>query len=182
MSSQLSLIDAPDEGPRAGDAIASDAVISADGRYRYRLSRSWAPGDRVMLFCMLNPSTADHREDDPTIRRCVGFAKREGCSGLVVVNLYALRATDPKVLFADADPIGVQNDHAIAEAAAAASVIIAAWGASGPKGWEARARRVAEILRQHRPLHCLGQTARGAPRHPLYLHRYAALTAFAEQR
>lgn len=74
------------------------AVISDDGRYRYRLWRTWAPELPRMAWIMLNPSTADAEVDDPTIRRCVGFAKREGCGGIEVVNLYAYRSTDPSVL------------------------------------------------------------------------------------
>src|SRR5437588_2477108 len=87
------------------------AVFSPDGRYRYLLTRRLGRSRRVATFIMLNPSTADAINNDPTIRKCVGFARRWGCGLLQVVNLFALRATEPRVLRAAADPVGPENSR-----------------------------------------------------------------------
>ena len=141
------------------------AVFDRTGRYRYRLWRRWAPG-RQVLFVMLNPSTADETTNDPTIRRCAGFARSWGFASLAVVNLFALRATDPARLRAARDPVGCDNDRHIAAAAAAAHAVVVAWGMHGDL--HARDRDVLALLAQHRP-RCLGLTRDGHPRHPLYL-------------
>ena len=138
----------------------------AQGPYRYLLSRRWDDGAGA-LFVMLNPSTADDLRDDPTIRRCVGFARRWRAPAVEVVNLYALRATDPRDLFAHPAPIGPDNDRTIADAAARAAVIVVAWGVHGARDRE-RTARVIELLGA-RDVSCLGVTGGGDPRHPLYL-------------
>jgi hypothetical protein len=140
------------------------AHISADGRYRYSLTRNLG-GDETCTFVMLNPSTADAEQDDPTIRRCIRFARDWGYTRLKVVNLYAFRTTDPGFLWLQHDPVGPENDHAISLAFGGSSLIVAAWGA------HARADRVARFAEVFRgwPMHALGLTQRGAPRHPLYL-------------
>jgi hypothetical protein len=138
----------------------------AHGPYRYLLSRRWGPGAPA-LFVMLNPSTADDTSDDPTIRRCIGFARRWGAPAVEVVNLYALRATRPRDLFAHAAPVGPDNDAAIADAAARAAAIVVAWGAHGARD-AARVRCVVGLLGARR-LACLGTSRGGEPRHPLYL-------------
>src|SRR5262249_14212908 len=105
-------------GARRREEVRRAAVISDCGRYRYSLTRRW--GDAAeprALFVMLNPSTADAEQDDPTIRRCIGFAKAWGMGSLEVVNLYALRATDPAALLSAPDPIGPKNDTMITSAA-----------------------------------------------------------------
>lgn len=144
---------------------SSAALLSDDGLYRYWLTRRWAEGPRA-LFVMLNPSTADAQVDDPTIRRCVGFAKGCGCGSLVVVNLYAYRATSPADMLAAADPVGPECDRWIeswAERVDGPRVV--AWGAN------ARPARVAEFryLTQPHEFDALGVTKDGQPRHPLYL-------------
>lgn len=142
----------------------SDAVISACGAYRYRLSRGFEPR---LPFVMLNPSTADATVDDPTIRRCAGFALREAYTGIEVVNLYAFRATNPRALLTAADPIGPENRAYLAQVSALHSLIVCAWGAHAPPEY---AREVAAILRGNGArLVCLGTTKAGAPRHPLYV-------------
>lgn len=149
------------------------ATLSACGRYRYRLWRT-LPGSlltarRRLLFVMLNPSTADAAQDDPTIRRCVGFAKSWGFDVLEVVNLFAWRATDPHALRTVTDPIGPDNDQAIAQAAAAADLIIAAWGVL-PRWAADRESTVCRLTASARaPLRILEQTASRFPRHPLYV-------------
>lgn len=144
------------------------AVISPCGRYRYRLSRWWGSGMR-MPFVMLNPSTADGLVDDPTIRRCVGFAKAAGMDGIEVVNLFPWRATKPADLVA-AHCVGhdvastEQRDHHIREALAAGAFPIAAWGAH-----PMAARQAQSVLRLSDVWFVLGLTKDGHPRHPLYL-------------
>lgn len=162
----------------SGHSVESDAPqieraahLSACGRYRYVLSRWWGWGPRL-VFVMLNPSTADAEVDDPTIRRCIGFARRDGFSGVTVVNLYAWRATKPAAMWAaeqDGHDItgGERNDDLLREVLrqAKAQPVIAAWGAN------ARSERVAEFTswRGIEHVKALGVTKDGAPRHPLYL-------------
>jgi len=132
--------------------------------YRYRLWRRWGDGPAA-LFVMLNPSTADDTRDDPTIRRCIGFARRWRFGGLEVVNLYALRATRPRDLLAAAAPVGPDNDDHLRDAAARAGAIVVAWGRHGRPD---RAARVAALLGAAR-LQCLGVNQDRSPRHPLYV-------------
>lgn len=154
------------------DPPMSSAVLSGCGTYRYRLGRTWDPALPGACFVMLNPSTADARVDDPTIRRCVGFARNMGAGWLTVVNLFALRSTDPRALASHTDPIGPENDAHIVDAAGRATVVIAAWGAD--RFAPARAEAVRHLLAP-RALHALGVTKDGAPRHPLYLRGDAEL-------
>lgn len=144
------------------------AVLSPCGTYRYELTRRWADGDDIVTWIMLNPSTADADIDDPTIRRCIDFSIRWGCSALVVHNLFALRATDPRALAKHADPVGPENDTYLARPTAGPT--IAAWGVSGGHLAHERAGIVLDLLRAHKtwPL-CVALTHGGAPRHPLYL-------------
>jgi hypothetical protein len=156
------------------------AVISPCGLYRYRLTREISSALKSCLFIMLNPSTADASEDDPTIRRCIGFAKAWECGTLVVVNLFAFRATSPKDMMASCDPVGPENHTHVVDAADSvarqneafgpehAGPIICAWGVGGSyldqgqtvRGWLEREGLL--------PLH-LGVTKAGHPKHPLYL-------------
>lgn len=157
----------------SANGMQRDAAISADGLYRYTLHRDWRDPDsyrrRWVTFVMLNPSTADADQDDPTIRRCIAFAKQMGGTGLAVVNLYALRATSPAELWNAEDPVGPHNDRQLeiffAMAARSDFPVIAAWGA------HARPDRVATVLAMPGAdrLQALGTTQSGAPRHPLYL-------------
>lgn len=107
--------------------VAYDAELSECGEYRYRLSRVWDEAKRPLTFIMLNPSTADAEVDDPTIRRCMGFAERERAGGIIVVNLYGFRTTKPSDLFQATDPIGPGNDRALKRAARQAKSIVCAW-------------------------------------------------------
>jgi hypothetical protein len=165
-----------------GDAVMS-ATFSGDNRYRYTLMRRWAErgasGDGA-LWVMLNPSTAGAAEDDPTIRRCIGFSKGFGFRSLTVVNLFAFRATRPRDLWAQEDPVGPDNDPTIALAAREAQTIILAWGAS--LNATERGRAVVDILRANafytQRLVCLGRTKQGGPRHPLYVKSDTKLETF----
>lgn len=148
-----------------GEHGNNTARISECGQYRYSLGRRWDDGPTAW-WVMLNPSTADATEDDPTIRRCVSFSKREGCGALIVVNLYALRATDPKALAKHPDPIGPENDTVLVHTsyeARSGGLVIVAWGAN-PMA-EPQARRMFAATGAQ----CLGTTKAGAPRHPLYV-------------
>ncbi len=152
------------------------AVISACGMYRFRLSRHWRDdGPPRAVFLMLNPSTADATEDDPTIRRCIGFARSWGCGGLEVVNLFPWRATSPKDLVT-ADRAGhdircrEERDDHIRRALCGLTIRVVAWGAhplAGPE-WA----HVCHIFRQ--PM-ALGVTKTGQPRHPLYMPKASEL-------
>ena len=155
--------------------MTGDATFSRDRRYRYRLWRRWDHTRPVVVFVLLNPSTADARHDDPTIRRCLGFARRWGYGGIEVVNLFAYRATDPRVLRTLRDPVGRANRYHVRAALAQAALVVLAWGAS------TEGNRMIKVSHAH----CLGLTNAGQPRHPLYLRRdvrpvpYPALPAGA---
>lgn len=142
------------------------AIISKCGLYRYRLERHWGDGP-TCGFIMLNPSTADATLDDPTIRRCIGFAKREGCGRLMVGNLYAFRATHPDVMAAAHDPVGPENRHFLENMAEQVDgPLIAAWGAH----WMVYGGTTAYVrVAFEGKLMCLGKTKDGHPRHPLYV-------------
>lgn len=157
----------------------SGAEVSDCGRFRYALTRRWDYGPTA-LFIMLNPSTADANEDDPTIRRCIGFAKREGCGGLRVENLFAFRATDPDKMFRHAHTAVGESDRYILLALADLNgPLICAWGAD--KRAKTRADHVIDYIIEWgaKPL-CLGRSKSGAPRHPLYLKSGAPLIALNE--
>lgn len=154
--------------------MTAGAQISPCGTYRYKLWRSWSlliPSDEA-LFVMLNPSTADGDQDDPTIRRCIGFAKAWGCEGLMVANLYALRSTDPSAIRHHPDPVGPLNDELLAEMVRHRD-IVCAWGANAPA--ERVAEFVALVAENGGRLWSLATTKTGQPRHPLYLRKDAEL-------
>jgi len=143
----------------------TDAILSDCGRYRYMLRRVWDRTKPVCLFVGLNPSTADATKDDPTIRRCVRFADDWGYGALMMGNLFAFRATDPKQMIAAADPVGPLNDQWLKEVARGCGIVIAAWGANGSlnaRDWEVRQMMPKQM-------HHLGLTKAGQPKHPLYL-------------
>jgi hypothetical protein len=142
---------------------AKAAVLSPCGRYRYSLSRTWGDGGTV-CFVMLNPSTADADADDPTVRRCIGFAKAWGYASLAVRNLFNLRSPSPKALLTAEDPVGPEGDRYLREAVCY-DLVVAAWGSAVPLG---RGREALPLLRW-KPLHVLGWTTTGHPRHPLYV-------------
>lgn len=161
----------------AATPIEGDARFSRCGRYRTRLDRWWDRSRPAVLFIGLNPSTADAVRNDPTVRRCIGFAMRWGFGGLVVANAFAWRSTDPAGLLATPDPVGRGNDAAIAAAAAECGRVVAAWGVHG--ALLDRQRRLAGLLGPIAPLWCLGRTREGFPRHPLYVPAAARLERFA---
>ena len=164
-----------------GLTVRGEAVFDRAGMYRYLLVRRWADGAPPVTFIMCNPSTADEDTDDPTIRRCIGFARREGAPALAVVNLFALRSTHPRQLPAAADPVGPHNDSFISEHARPGGLVIAAWGTWGQH--QGRGAKVAAALAAAGvDLMCLGLTKDGQPRHPLYLPASASLIPFQPAR
>lgn len=176
--------------------INMGAVISADQRYRYLLWREWrgthkhenwrwssteAGGwgePKSCTFIMLNPSTADGSVDDATIRKCVGFAQRWSYERLVVINLFAYRATAPQAMLRldhNANPVGPDNQRYFDRAIDTAGIIICAWGTYGSHldqdkaclGWL-----------YDKPRYALALTKDGHPRHPLYVPYSATPTRF----
>lgn len=146
----------------------SGAVFSRCGHYRYLLWRRAVPGQPFMSFGMLNPSTADADDDDPTIRRCCRWATATGLSGPLVWNLFALRSPDPAMMKAHSLPTGIRNNDAIDLALRVSALTVAAWGTHGD-----HLDRAAHVLRRaavaEAPLHALKLTKGGHPSHPLYL-------------
>ena len=148
--------------------MEAGAELSDCGHYRYLLWREWDVWP-PLGWIMLNPSTADAREDDPTIRRCIGFAKRDGYGGIRVVNLYSFRATNPKMLARAVDPIGKDGDPwGWLQPGVRVSDVVLAWG-SVSKEATRRARNVLSRSEANVRLFCLGTTRNGQPRHPLYI-------------
>jgi len=157
--------------------IAS-AVVSDCGVYRYRLGRDFRqlllskPSEKCLLWIMLNPSTADARTDDPTIRKCRGFAERLGFGWFLVGNLFAYRATDPKDLLAaersGTDVVGPENDDHLRHMIANSDAVLCAWGAVG-KRFPERCRDVVAMIPAMKRGHLGDLSKGGCPKHPLML-------------
>lgn len=145
-----------------------DAIFSPCGTYRYLLQRFWHARLESLCMVMLNPSTADAEKDDPTVARCVERARRLGFGSLEVVNIFALRSTDPKALYRHEDPVGPENDEQIVISARTCNMTICAWGTHG--ALRERGKRVLQLLRHAgvKP-YALRVSAKGHPCHPLYL-------------
>lgn len=150
------------------------AVISDDNRYRYLLERRWGGGN-PLCFIMLNPSTADDRADDPTIRRCIGLATGLGYGAIVVANLFAFRTTYPKELrlLSRSQAVGPDNGAYLESAIAEAGGVVAAWGWQGGAvaDWVRSGETVVRSLcaTHGRKLYQFATCKDGSPRHPLYL-------------
>lgn len=164
--------------------MRKSADISPCGKYRYILSRQWTQNhEPSLIFIMLNPSTADANEDDPTIRRCMAFAKREGFGGIQVFNLFGFRATDPKSLPAEG-AVGPMNGHyhgwAFQWALHAGAKIVAAWGAHPHPEKNEAIQSIVNLAKDFGvSLYCLGTTQAGQPRHPLYIKGDQPLVPFS---
>lgn len=142
----------------------STATFSPCRNYRYCLFRLWNSNKPTILFIGLNPSTADETTDDPTIRRCINFAKEWGYGSLFMGNLFAKRSTDPKKLKIFADPIGKENDNCLKQMALQSTMIVAMWGSMG-----SFLSRGIEVRKLFPKLYILGLTHNKQPKHPLYL-------------
>jgi hypothetical protein len=158
--------------------VDGSARISEDGLYRYDLVRTWQDGATAM-WVTLNPSTADADVDDPTVNAALQFTQKAagGRFGrMTIVNLFALRATDPAGLRIHPDPVGPDNDAAIAEHRMQADVVILGWGGEGAS-FPDRVKAVMQLV-AGKPLYCLGTTAKRQPRHPQRLPRITPLMPF----
>jgi len=150
--------------------MISDAKFSKNRIYRYWLKRVWDSTRPVIIFIGLNPSTADEKKNDATIRRCIGFAKRWGYGGIIMLNLFAYRATDPDDMKDRVNPTGKRNDEFIKKICLAYPdvPIVLCWGNHGKH--LVRARHVLDVLKPFRKrIRCLGMTKDGQPKHPLRL-------------
>ena len=152
------------------------AQISPNGLYRYSLIRNFndACGKRV-AFVMLNPSTADGRKNDPTVRRCIDFAKLWGFNSLLVLNIFAYRTTDPTKLFIVDDPVGPHNEEIFKHYLQKVDKVICAWGNHGDFRIDGMAQSERAIKWIHSTRHtptALRMTKSGQPAHPLYLPKY----------
>ena len=157
------------------------ALITPNGRYRYELGRDLGVfGNGKVLFIMLNPSTADATQDDPTIRRCIGFAQQWGYSELLVGNLSPFRATDPEELKLEGpEPLNVHqmNRDAVVKMALASNLVVCAWGTRGNE-WTRDYSLNNALSKAGVSTMCLGRTQKGHPRHPLYLSRDTPLQPY----
>lgn len=147
-------------------AESRTAVFSECLKYRYSLTIVWDNSLPLCQFIGLNPSTADEMKDDPTIRRCKGFARSWGYGGIIMTNLFAYRATDPNEMKRQGDPIGGYNDPFLIESAVKSRGIICAWGNHG--SFRLRSQNVRRLLTDF-PLKCFRQTKANEPEHPLYM-------------
>jgi len=143
-----------------------EAIVSPDGKYRYSLTRKWGEG-RCLLFIMLNPSTADSTIDDPTIKKCEKYAKREKFKSMCVVNLYAYRSTDPSIVMRMGlvDAEGPDNESHIISSILLSDAIICAWGKHGGKGTH---KAIKVLSTTDKEIFCLDINKDGSPKHPLY--------------
>lgn len=155
--------------------ITCGASLSSCRTYRYSLWREWDKNKGVCVFIGLNPSTADESIDDPTIRRCIGFAKAWGYGRLVMVNLFAIRATDPNDMKTSSDPIGCENNAFLLKECESANLIVAAWGNHGTH--MNRYKDVSHLL-SHLSMKCFKITKSHQPAHPLYQPGSAALVDY----
>ena len=155
--------------------MTTGAIFDPSGQYRYLLWREWDYDAPRMTFVMLNPSTADATRDDPTIRRCISFARKWAYGSLDVVNLFAYRATDPAVLARAEDPIGPENEWYLRRSIKSADKVVLAWGNHG-----ALRRQYAAFQQAFPELKpfCLGLTQTGQPKHPLYVAINASLVPY----
>ena len=146
----------------------SEASYSDCEGYRFALTRVWDAKGPKVTFVMLNPSTATEVQNDPTVERCERRARTLGYGAFQVTNIFAFRATDPRVMKTQIDPVGADNNAMILAAAAWADLVVCAWGSHGAH--LGRGQEVGDMLRQtNQPLHHLGLTKEGHPKHPLYI-------------
>jgi hypothetical protein len=158
------------------DCIESGAVFDVYGMYRYSLWRAWSPCHPRIAFVLLNPSTADEQKNDPTIRRCLGFARAWKFGSMEVVNVFAYRATDYRELFKVSNPIGEENNRYLMQAVERCSTVVVGWGTRGTL--YGRDSQVMSLLAGRNDVHCLGITKDGQPRHPLYVKGDTSLVPF----
>lgn len=150
------------------DGVTASAVLDHSRQYRYLLTRIWDPSLPLAVWLMLNPSTADAMQDDRTVGRCRSFAREWGRGGIAVVNLFALRSTDPSALRTHKDPVGPYNAAFVRQAVRQSDLVVAAWGGPGVLG--DRGPAMTKALREDGVrLKTLGVISSGQPKHPLYV-------------
>jgi hypothetical protein len=176
----VGLIDYIDPGVLDGLLVEHDAeiaptrtaVLSPDRAYRYALTQEWNIDAPAATFIMLNPSTADALNSDATMRRCIGFARRWGCGGVLLVNAFALRSRDPAALRGHPNPVGDHNDRVLASVVenSPTGPVVTAWGADPTMASSGRGDHIVALLHSVgvEP-RCLGRTKAGNPRHPLFV-------------
>jgi len=158
--------------------VIKTAIISPCGHYRYLLTRHWDADLPVIAFVGLNPSTADARQDDNTIRRCIAFARAWGYGSLQMINLFAYRATDPEQMMRQDNPIGPDNMKYVHRIVETADMVVAAWGVHGHlTAQEMSFMSLAN--KANRVIHCMGYTKHGAPKHPCRLPNGLMLEPFS---
>jgi hypothetical protein len=158
------------------DGIEFGAIFDVNDRYRYSLWRAWSAHHPRVAFILLNPSTADEQRNDPTIRRCMRFARAWNFGSMEVLNLFAFRATDYKELFRASDPIGQENSRFLLQEVQRCSTVVLGWGTRGK--FLSRDRQVIQLLADRKEVYCLGLTKDGQPRHPLYIKGDTKLEPF----
>ena len=144
--------------------IKKSCVLSKCNKYRYELRRAWNSSKPQIMFILLNPSTADDIEDDPTIKKCISYTKRLKGGSIVVCNIFSYRSTDPRLMKQHNDPVGPNNDYWIKKNAKESKLIIAGWGKHG-----SYLGRAEEICRMLPKMHCFKINKDGSPTHFLYL-------------
>ena len=156
--------------------IVYGATYDVNGKYRYSLWREWSTHLPRIVFVMLNPSTADEQKNDPTSRRCMGFARAWKFGSMEVVNLFAYRATNYRELFKVSDPVGAENNGFLMQAVERCPTVVLGWGTRGTL--LGRDRQVMSLLASRNDLYCLGITKDGQPRHPLYVKGNTGMVLF----
>ncbi len=143
--------------------MRNTAILSECRKYRFALWRTWDDSKPYVMFVGLNPSTADENTDDPTLTRCINYAKSWGFGGVCMANLFAYRATEPKDMKAAKNPIGYDNNEWLKKLSKEAGLVVAAWGNDG--SYQGRSEQVKQLLPN---IHCLKINKSGEPAHPLY--------------
>ncbi|MAM05239.1 MAG: hypothetical protein CMD06_04690 [Flavobacteriales bacterium] len=143
------------------------ALFSKDQKYRYLLERTWNNSKKKLLFIMLNPSSADSKKDDPTIRRLISFSKKWGYGGFKVCNLYSYVTSSPSTLYSSSNILGYKNKSYIKKQIKNSDCIVYAWGNT-----EAEPHWLKKIVKTS---YCIGINKNGTPKHPLYINSNAKL-------
>lgn len=153
--------------------MEAGAILSEDREYRYVLWRIWDTSKPSVMFIGLNPSTADESIDDPTIRRCINYARSWGYGAIYMTNLFALRSSKPSELYNSKNPIGDENDKFLLNFQNKCDLVVACWGNHG--SFMNRSSDIKELFNQ---IKCFGTNQTGQPKHPLYLKKDVQLIPY----
>ncbi len=161
---------------RVTDDIVDSSCIwdGPNNEYRYVLRRVWDSSKPKIAFIGLNPSVADERQDDNTVRKCINIARRDGYGSITMLNAYAYRSTDPKALTTQPNAVGSGNDYHITKECKDADRVVVAWGNHAT---DDRHETLLKVLKGHE-LYCFAKNNNGKPKHPLYVSLKAALILF----